>query len=372
MSILMTEHRIETSPRRLSERVRYDVSLLTDHDLYLFNEGTHYRLYDKLGAHLLTHDGVEGTYFAVWAPDAERVSVIGDFNGWNRNSHPLRPRANSGIWQGFIPGVGKGAIYKYHIESRYDGYRVDKADPFALSNEMPPKTASVIWDLDNEWDDQPWMVVRRHANALSAPMSIYEVHLGSWMRVPEEGHRWLTYRELAPKLAALRPKQMGFTHVEFLPVIGASVRRLLGLPDRRATLRPPAASARRRTFMYLVDTLHQHGIGVILDWVPAHFPADEHGLAYFDGTHLYEHADPRKGVHPDWGTLHLQLRPPRGQQLPDQQRPVLAGQVPRRRPARRCRRLDALSRLFAPRGGMDPQPVRRPREPRGHRLPAPA
>src|SRR5438132_2972976 len=299
MSTLMIEPRTETSPTTPA-RVRYEPSLLTDHDLYLFNEGTHYRLYDKLGAHCLSHEGVEGTYFAVWAPDAERVTVIGDFNGWNKTSHALRPRGNSGIWQGFIPGIGKGSIYKYHLESRYHMYWVDKADPYALMDEAPPKTASVVWDLDYEWKDQPWMVLRRHPNGLAAPLAIYEVHLGSWMRVPEEGHRSLTYRELAPKLAAYVQK-MGFTHVEFMPVMehpffGSWGYQITGFfaPTRRY--------GTPQDFMYLVDVLHQHGIGVILDWVPAHFPTDEHGLGYFDGTHLYEHADPRKGFHPDWNS----------------------------------------------------------------------
>jgi 1,4-alpha-glucan branching enzyme len=301
MSTLMTEQRVETPQATAPERVRYDFSLLTDNDLYLFNEGTHYRLYDKLGARFLTHDGVEGTYFAVWAPNAERVTIIGDFNSWNKASHPLRPRANSGIWQGFIPGVGKGSIYKYHIESRYHMYWADKADPFAVTNEAPPKTASIVWDLDYEWKDQPWMVVRRHANALAAPLAIYEVHLGSWMRVPEEGHRWLTYRELAPKLAA-HVQKLGFTHVEFMPVMehpfyGSWGYQITGF------FAPTGRYGTPQDFMYLIDVLHQHGIGVILDWVPAHFPTDEHGLGYFDGTHLYEHADSRKGFHPDWNSF---------------------------------------------------------------------
>jgi 1,4-alpha-glucan branching enzyme len=301
MSKLMTGQPVKTSPTAVPLRVRYDVSLLTDHDIYLFNEGTHYQLYEKLGAHLLTHEGVEGTYFAVWAPDAERVTIIGDFNGWNKTTHPLRPRANSGIWQGFIPGMGKGSIYKYHIESRHQMYWVDKADPFAFLDEMPPKTASVVWELEHEWKDQPWMVLRRHANSLTAPWAIYEVHLGSWMRVPEEGHRFLTYRELAPKLAAYVQK-MGFTHVEFMPVMEHPFGGSWGY-QVTGFFAPTSRYGTPQDFMYLVDVLHQHGIGVILDWVPAHFPTDEHGLGYFDGTHLYEHADPRKGFHPDWNSF---------------------------------------------------------------------
>jgi len=194
------------------------VTLLIDDDLYLFNEGSHFQLYEKLGAHPLTIDDQEGTYFAVWAPDAEQVSVIGDFNGWDRTSHPLHPRGQSGIWEGFIAGVGKGAVYKYHIASRYKGYQVDKADPFASYHETPPKTASVVWELDYNWGDQEWLEKRQGHNALDAPIAIYEVHLGSWRRVLEEGNRSLTYRELAPQLAEYA-QQMGFTHVEFLPVM---------------------------------------------------------------------------------------------------------------------------------------------------------
>ena len=264
-------------------------------------------MYDKLGAHCLKHEGVDGTYFAVWAPNAERVTLIGDFNGWNKTSHPLQPRANSGIWQGFIPGVGRDSIYKYHIESRHHLYWVDKADPFAFRDETPPKTASVVWDVDYEWKDQPWMVLRRHANALSAPWAIYEVHLGSWMRVPEEGHRYLTYRELAPKLAAYVQK-LGFTHVEFLPIMEHPFGGSWGY-QVTGFFAPTSRYGTPEDFMYLVDMLHQHGIGVLLDWVPAHFPTDEHGLGYFDGTHLYEHADPRKGFHPGLEQLHLQLWP---------------------------------------------------------------
>jgi 1,4-alpha-glucan branching enzyme len=285
----------------IPEPVRHDVSLLTDHDLYLFNEGTHYRLYEKLGAHPLTHEGAQGTYFAVWAPNAEQVAVMGDFNGWNKGSHFLRPRGSSGIWQGFIPGLGVGAAYKYHIYSRYHGYRADKADPFAFRSEVPPRTASVVCDLDYTWGDQTWMAGRRRNNALTAPFAIYEVHLGSWMRVPEEGGRSLMYRELAPKLAG-HVKKLGFTHVELMPVMehpffGSWGYQITGYF---------AASSRYGTpqdLMYLVDYLHHYGIGVLLDWVPAHFPTDEHGLGYFDGTHLYEHADPRKGFHPDWDSF---------------------------------------------------------------------
>ncbi|MBW4650517.1 MAG: 1,4-alpha-glucan branching protein GlgB [Kastovskya adunca ATA6-11-RM4] len=278
-----------------------DVSLITDDDLFLFNEGSHFGLYEKLGSHSMTHNGVEGTYFAVWAPNASSVSVKGNFNNWWRDTHPLQKRGDSGIWQGFIPGLKKGEIYKYHIVSQHNGYEVEKADPMAISYEVPPKTASVIWDTEYTWNDQDWMAKRRRHNALNAPMSVYEVHLGSWMRVPEDGNRSLSYRELAHKLADY-VQQMGFTHVEFLPVTehpffgswGYQTTGFFAASSRYGTL---------QDFMYLVDYLHQHDIGVILDWVPSHFPTDEHGLAFFDGTNLYEHSDPRQGFHPDWGSF---------------------------------------------------------------------
>lgn len=285
----------------MPERVKYGVSLLTDHDIYLFKEGNHFRLYEKLGSHLLTVDGVEGTHFAVWAPDAISVSVIGDFNGWNPDTHPLTLRLDaSGIWEGFIPGVGQGALYKYHIVSRFNNYQVDKGDPFAYYWEGPPRTASIVWDLHYEWNDATWMSTRRRHNALDAPFAIYEVHIGSWRRVPEENNRPLTYREIAPSLAEY-VKQMGFTHVEFLPVMEHPFYGSWGY-QTVGYFAPTSRYGTPQDFMSLVDYLHQQGIGVILDWVPSHFPSDEHGLVYFDGTHLYEHADVRKGFHPDWGS----------------------------------------------------------------------
>ena len=281
--------------------VSYAFSLLTDDDLYLFNEGSHFRLYDKLGSHVAQVEGRTGLYFAVWAPDAEHVSVIGDFNGWDRGSHPLRTRGSSGIWEGFIPGLGTGVCYKYWVESRYGRYKVEKADPFALHAETPPKTGSVTWDLDYAWGDGRWMSERASRNSLGAPLSVYEVHLGSWRRVPEEGNRWLTYREMAPLLAEY-VSDMGFTHVQFLPVME---HPFFGSWGYQVTgyFAPTSRYGTPQDFMYLVDYLHQKGIGVILDWVPSHFPTDQHGLGYFDGTHLYEHADPRRGFHPDWMSL---------------------------------------------------------------------
>ncbi|GAB4257142.1 MAG: 1,4-alpha-glucan branching protein GlgB [Thermoleophilia bacterium] len=276
-------------------------SLLTDDDLYLFNEGSHLRLYEKLGAHPLTVKGVAGTHFAVWAPNAARVTVMGDFNGWDREATPLRPRAQSGVWEGFVPGVGRGALYKYHVVSRYGDYRVDKADPFGVLHETPPRTASVVWELDYTWGDQEWMRGRGGRNALGAPLAIYEVHLGSWRRDPADPGRLLTYRELAPRLAE-HVQTLGFTHVEFLPVMEHPFYGSWGYQ----TTGYFAATSRYgspQDFMALIDHLHQQDIGVILDWVPSHFPADEHGLAYFDGTHLFEHSDPRRGHHPDWGSL---------------------------------------------------------------------
>ncbi len=276
----------------------FEATLLTEDDLYLFNEGTHYRLYEKLGSCPSTINGQEGTHFAVWAPDAGQVSVIGDFNGWNNTSHPLKPRGQSGIWEGFVPGVGKGAFYKYHITSRYQNYRVDKSDPFAVYSETPPKTASVVWELGYEWEDQTWLKKRHEGNALNAPMSIYEVHLGSWRRVPEENNRPLTYREMAPQLAEY-VNQMGFTHVEFLPVMEHPFYGSWGY-QTTGYFAPTSRYGTPQDFMFLIDYLHQRDIGVILDWVPSHFPTDEHGLGFFDGTHLYEHAYPQKGFHPDW------------------------------------------------------------------------
>jgi 1,4-alpha-glucan branching enzyme len=273
-------------------------SLLTENDLYLFNEGSHFRLYDKLGAHVVNHEGISGTQFAVWAPNAAQVFVMGDFNGWDKHSNPLRPNGQSGIWEGFFPGIGNGTLYKYHIVSRFNDYRVDKTDPFSIFNEIPPKTASIVWNLDYQWSDQEWMTSRRQRNALDKPMAIYEMHVGSWRRVAEQSNRSLSYRELAPLLADYL-ERLGYTHVEFLPVMDHPFFGSWGY-QITGYFAPSGNYGTPQDLMYLVDTLHQRGIGVILDWVPSHFPADEHGLAFFDGTHLYEHADPRQGYHPEW------------------------------------------------------------------------
>ncbi len=280
-------------------------TLLTDEDLWLFNGGNHFRLYDKLGSHVgVSPDGKPGTYFSVWAPDAERVSLIGDWNGWQGGIDPLARLGASGVWAAFLPDVGFGARYKYRIESRFANYRADKADPFAFTAQVPPEQASIVADLAYEWQDGDWLAGRKENNALDAPISIYEVHLGSWRRlVPEDGGepRPMTYRELAPALADYAV-EMGFTHVELLPVMehpfygswGYQVTGFFAATSRYGT---------PQDLMFLIDTLHQRGIGVLLDWVPSHFPTDEFALGYFDGTYLYEHADPRLGFHPDWGSL---------------------------------------------------------------------
>jgi len=288
------------APAAAIGEVRHDVTILGETDLHLFNEGTHARLYERLGAHPMQAGGTPGCHFAVWAPNAESVSVVGDFNGWSAARHPLHPIAASGIWQGFIPGVASGAVYKYQIASRHAGYRVAKADPFAFGTEVPPRTGSVVRSLDYEWHDTSWMSGRGARQTLEAPMSIYEVHLGSWMRVPEEGDRPLTYREIAPRLADYVARA-GFTHVEFLPVMEHPFYGSWGY-QCAGFFAPTSRYGEVRDFMHLIDVLHQRGIGVILDWVPSHFPTDEHGLVYFDGTPLFEHADPREGFHPDWNS----------------------------------------------------------------------
>jgi 1,4-alpha-glucan branching enzyme len=276
-------------------------SLISEEDLYLFNEGRHFRLWDKLGAHPTRG----GTWFAVWAPNAGSLSVIGDHNGWDSRANPLRSRGSSGIWEGFVPGIGRGAVYKYHIDSRDSDYHVEKADPLAFTAEVAPKTASVVWDLDYEWDDAGWMSARHERNAATAPWSIYEVHVGSWMRVPGEDNRSLHYWELSGRLADYCAR-MGFTHVELMPVMEHPFFGSWGY-QTTGYFAPTSRFGTPQDLMKLVDQLHQRGIGVILDWVPSHFPTDEHGLANFDGTHLYEHADPRQGFHPEWKSYIFNL-----------------------------------------------------------------
>jgi 1,4-alpha-glucan branching enzyme len=275
--------------------------LLSDLDLHLFNEGRHHHLYDKLGAHLVTLDGKEGCAFSVWAPNADYVSIIGDFNGWDAGATKLQALGSSGIWEGFVPGLDQGTLYKYHIASPVGGYRVNKADPFAFRAQTPPDTASVVWDLEYSWADDPWMASRRQRQSLDAPISIYEVHLGSWRRPGDDPRRFLSYRDVAPLLAE-HVLQCGFTHVEFMPL---TEHPFYGSWGYQATgyFAPTSRYGSPQDLMYLIDYLHQRGIGVIMDWVPSHFPNDEHGLGFFDGTHLFEHADPRKGFHPDWNSF---------------------------------------------------------------------
>ena len=276
-------------------------SLFTDHDIYLYKEGNHFRLYEKLGAHPMNADGKEGVLFAVWAPNARKVSVIGSFNDWDTKANPLAPRTDeSGIWEGFVPGVKKGDIYKYHIESRFHRYRVDKGDPLAFYWERPPRTASIVWDLSYEWNDREWMSKRKKFNSLEAPISIYEVHLGSWKKNGHGDGGFLSYREIAPLLASY-VKETGFTHVEFLPL---TEHPFYGSWGYQCTgyFAPTSRYGTPQDLMYLIDYLHREGIGVILDWVPSHFPSDQHGLSYFDGTYLYEHQDPKKGFHPEWSS----------------------------------------------------------------------
>jgi len=276
-------------------------SAISEFDLYLLAEGTHYRAYEKLGAHLTGKDGKRGVQFAVWAPNAKRVSIIGDFNNWNPNA-AIMSSSTAGIWEGFVPDIGQGASYKYHIESRYRDYKVDKADPYGFASEIRPETASRVWNLDNySWHDESWMKNRTKTNSLGSPLSFYEVHLGSWKRALEEGNRWLTYRELAPLLADY-VHDAGFTHIELLPVMEHPFDGSWGY-ETLGYFAPTSRFGTPDDFMYLVDYLHQRGIGVVLDWVPAHFPKDEAGLGYFDGSHLYEHEDPRQGEHPDWNTF---------------------------------------------------------------------
>lgn len=274
------------------------ISRFTDFDIHLFKQGKHYKLYEKLGSHVMEVNGVTGTYFAVWAPNATYISVVGNFNGWNHSNHSLAARwDSSGIWEGWIPNVGVGEVYKYYIVSQ-NGQHLEKADPFALWCEVAPRTASIVWDTWYEWQDADWMKVRKEKNKLNAPISVYEVHLGSWQRDPSDPERHLTYKEIAESLVPY-VKEMGFTHVELMPIMehpyapswGYQITGYFSCSSRMGT---------PQELMFLIDKLHQAGIGVYMDWVPSHFPGDAHGLFRFDGTSLYEHEDPRKGYHPDW------------------------------------------------------------------------
>ncbi len=275
--------------------------ILTDFDLHLIGEGTHYKKYEKLGAHLKEVNGVKGVHFAVWAPNAEGVCVIGDFNSWDWSRHKMRMLGSSGIWETFIPGLSEGEIYKFAVQSK-SGDLLEKADPYAFYSEIRPKSASIVYDIDGyAWNDDKWMDERVRRNALDAPVSMYEVHLGSWMKVPEEGNRYLTYRELAHRLVEY-VKDMGYTHIQLMPVTEHPLDASWGY-QTIGYFAPTSRFGKPEDFMYFVDYLHQNNIAVLLDWVPAHFPKDGHGLARFDGTCLYEHEDPRKGEHQDWGTL---------------------------------------------------------------------
>ncbi len=279
-----------------------DPVFLSEWDLGLFVGGVHYRSYESLGAHGAELHGQSGTRFAVWAPNADYVSVIGDFNGWNRDSNPMYSRGSSGVWEGFVPSAREGDCYKYFVRSGRNGFRAEKADPYAFASESEHRTASKIFRLDAyQWKDEEWMAERGRKNRHDAPIAIYEVHLGSWMRVPDEGNRWLTYRELAVKLADY-VSEMGFTHVELMPITEHPFGGSWGY-QTTGYFAPTGRFGDPSAFMEFVDTLHRRGIGIILDWAPAHFPGDEHSLAYFDGTHLYEHQDPTLGQHPHWGTL---------------------------------------------------------------------
>lgn len=287
----------------MTHAMHYDLSTLSDLDIYLFKEGNHTKLYEKLGAHTMVHKSVKGVHFAVWAPNAQRVSVRGDFNDYATDTHPLKLREDgSGIWEGFVEGIMQGLTYKYHIVSKYHDIIHDKSDPFAFFSEKPSNSASRIWSLDTyQWHDKAWMKTRHKVNTYDAPISVYEMHLGSWKRKVEEENRYLTYKELAVELLAYL-NEMHYTHVEFMPLteypyFGSWGYQVTGYFSATARFGEP------EDLMYLIDVLHQNGFGVIMDWVPSHFAVDMHGLVNFDGTALYEHADTQKGFHPEWGSF---------------------------------------------------------------------
>lgn len=276
--------------------------VLTDFDLHLIGEGTHYKNYEKLGSHVRTIEGVKGVHFAVWAPNAKNVGVVGDFNNWDGRRHPMRLLGLSGIWEIFIPGLDEGTVYKYEIKSKYHKQRELKADPFSYYFEVRPKSAAIVYDIENrhEWKDSGWLSFRSGKNWLEAPLSIYEVHLGSWMRAGQ-GDNFPTYRELAEKLIPY-VKELGFTHIELMPITEHPFDASWGY-QTLGYYAPTSRFGKPEDFMCFIDACHQEGIGIIMDWVPAHFPKDAHGLSFFDGTCLYEHEDPRQGEHKDWGTL---------------------------------------------------------------------
>jgi 1,4-alpha-glucan branching enzyme len=275
--------------------------VLTDFELHLFAEGTFLKAYETLGAHPREVNGIAGVLFAVWAPNARRVSVTGDFNNWDGRRHPMRSRPGTGVWELFIPGLSEGERYKYEIKSRFQAYLVQKSDPFAFYSELRPNSASVVHDIEKyQWGDGEWMANRARHNGLDQALCIYEVHLASWRRKPEEHGRWLTYRELSTELVEY-VKWMGYTHIELLPITEHPFDGSWGY-QTTGYFAPTSRHGTPDDFRAFVDACHRAGIGVILDWVPAHFPTDEHGLGFFDGTHLYEHSDPRLGLHQDWGT----------------------------------------------------------------------
>jgi 1,4-alpha-glucan branching enzyme len=333
---------------------------LSDSDLYLHTEGTLHEAWHTLGSHIVEAEGVSGVRFAVWAPNAIAVTVAGEFNDWDIRRHPMRWR-NGGVWELFVPGLGEGAAYKYHVRSRFAGYQQLKADPYAFYCEMPPKSASVVWNPDKyRWNDAAWMEARPKQDILKSPVAIYEVHLESWLRAPHG--QTLSYRDLAVKLVEY-VKQMGYTHIELLPVMehpfsGSWGYQVIGY------YAPTSRFGTPDDFQYFVDACHQAGIGVLVDWVPAHFPKDAHGLGFFDGTALYEHADARKGEQLDWGTLVFNY----GR---NEVRSCLAEALPHRRFAGGCGGVDDLPGLLAQGGRMDSQSVRRERESGGDRFPAP-
>jgi len=295
--------KIKTSDNRIAEF--FDpysfLPVLSDFDLHLIGEGSHYKKYEKLGSHVMAVNGLKGIHFAVWAPNAKRVSVAGDFNNWDGRRHQMRVLGSSGVWEIFVPGLDEGEIYKFEIKSK-SGEIFLKADPYAFYFEARPKSASVVYDINRyRWNDSEWLEMRSRKNWFESPVSVYEVHLGSWMRVPEEENRFLTYRELTDKLIGY-VKDMGYTHIELMPVTEHPLDASWGY-QTVGYFAPTSRHGAPEDFMYFVDKCHRNNIGVILDWVPAHFPKDAHGLGNFDGTALYEHEDPRKSEHKDWGTL---------------------------------------------------------------------